>query len=46
MVRHYLNREPAEEIDRLMEQYVEAAWVEERTISAMAAAIAKAFGGK
>ncbi|MBI4621038.1 MAG: hypothetical protein HY739_12905 [Desulfobacterales bacterium] len=46
MVRHYLQLEPAQDIETLMSQYIEAAWIEERQMNVMAGAIAKAFGGK
>ena len=46
LIRHYLRAEPEEDMEKLMAQYVEALWVEERQINAMAAAIAKALGEK
>ena len=46
LVRHYLLAEPAQDIETLMSQYVEAVWIEDRQVNVMAAAIAKALGGK
>ncbi len=44
MIRHYLRIEPDENLNGLLEQYADAAWMEERTVEAMAAAVAKALG--
>lgn len=46
LVRHYLHLEPARELEDLLEQYVEALWIEERQAELMTGAMAKAFGGK
>ncbi len=46
MIRHYLATEPEQDMERLMDQYAEAIWMEARTIDAMAAAIAKAMGSE
>ena len=46
LVRHYLYVEPAQDMEALMSQYIEAVWMEERQINVMAGAIAKALGGK
>uniref|UniRef100_C6E6Q2 Uncharacterized protein n=1 Tax=Geobacter sp. (strain M21) TaxID=443144 RepID=C6E6Q2_GEOSM len=46
LVRHYLRVEPDQDIERFFEQYVEALWIEERQMTAMSNAVAKAFGGK
>ena len=43
LVRHYLHAEPAEDMDDLVNQYVEAMWIEERQMDVMVAAIAKAM---
>ncbi|BCS55199.1 hypothetical protein GSbR_26000 [Geobacter sp. SVR] len=46
LVRHYLHTEPAQELEELMEQYVEALWIEDRQATLLTNAVAKAFGGK
>lgn len=46
MVRHYLLEQPAQDVEELLEQYVEALWIEERQLQVMAAAIGKVLGGK
>lgn len=45
-MRHYLRAEPAEDLDGLIEQYVEALWIEERQIEVMKAGTIKAFAGR
>jgi len=46
MVRHYLNTEPAQDMEVLRMQYVEAVWLEERSVNVIASAFAKAFEGQ
>ena len=46
LIRHYLHTEPAENMETLLSQYVEAIWIEERQINVTASAISKAFGDK
>jgi len=46
LIRHYLYAEPAQDIEVLTSQYVEAVWLEERQTNVTAGAIAKALGGK
>jgi hypothetical protein len=46
LIRHYLSAEPAQDMETLMSQYVEAVWIEERQANVMAGAVAKALGGK
>ncbi len=46
MIRHYLHVEPADDLDRLLEQYAEALWIEERQATLMTNAMNKAMGGK
>lgn len=38
--------DPAEDLDRLIEQYVEALWLEERQIEVLKVGLAKAFAGR
>lgn len=46
LIRHYLRVEPDQNLERMLEQYTEALWVEERTATVMTNAIAKGMGGK
>jgi len=46
LIRHYLRIEPSENMVEFLRQYVAALWIEERSMNVMAAAIAKALGGK
>lgn len=46
LVRHYLNDEPATDMEKLISQYIEAVWLEERQMNVTAGAIAKALSGK
>lgn len=46
LVRHYLLTEPAQDLDDLVEQYADALWIEERQMTVMTNALARAFGGK
>lgn len=43
MVWHYLHREPATDLNELLEQYVDALWIEERQVQVMTEATARAF---
>lgn len=46
LVRHYLHREPSQDLDELIEQQAEALWLEERLAMMMSNAVAKGMGGK
>ena len=46
LIRHYGRQEPSEELEELLEQYVEALWIEERQATVLANAVGKALGGK
>lgn len=46
LVRHYLHKEPARDLGKLLEQYVEALWIEERQATLINNAIVRAFGEK
>lgn len=42
-MRCYLRTQPAEGLEELIGQYVEALWIEERQAEVMTAAVARAF---
>ena len=46
LIRHYLRVEPDQDLDRMLEQYTEALWIEERLAAVMTNAVAKGMGGK
>lgn len=46
LIRHYLRVEPDQDLDRMLEQYTEALWIEERTATVMQNAVMKGMGGK
>lgn len=46
LIRHYLREPPDQDLDRMLEQYTEALWIEERTAAVMTNAVAKGMGGK
>lgn len=46
LIRYYLRVEPDQDLDRMLEQYTEALWIEERQATMMTNAVAKGMGGK
>ncbi len=46
LIRHYLMVEPDQDLDKMLEQYTEALWIEERTAIMMQNAVMKGMGGK
>jgi hypothetical protein len=45
LIRHYLQVEPDQDWDRLVEQHAEALWLEERQQEMMKIAVNKGFAG-
>lgn len=46
LIRYYLREDPDQDLERMLEQYAAALWIEERTALVMTNAVAKGMGGK
>lgn len=46
LIRHYLHEAPDQDLDKMLEQYTAALWIEERQATVMQIAVAKGMGGK
>jgi hypothetical protein len=46
LIRYYLREEPDQDLERMLEQYTAALWIEERTATVMQNAVMKGMGGK
>jgi hypothetical protein len=45
MIRYYLRVDPEQDLERLLKQYAEALWIEERQATIMTNSMSKAFNG-
>jgi len=45
LIRHYLNVEPDQDLDRMLKQCAAAEWIEERKTTLLTNALVKALGG-
>jgi hypothetical protein len=46
LIRYYLRQEPDQDMDKMLEQYTAAIWIEERQAITLANAVNKGMSGK